>query len=130
MDTEFATYLELGPLYLLPFDPYHILYDKKIAKDPAIDKFNSIMKSAKESNKFIVPTSHYPLACSGTSKNCKSDRNDLKAYWKTMFDTDISLYIGAHYHSYQRTLPYLPTNEFLMQDGSYRDNEGYIISIV
>lgn len=47
-----------------------------------------------------------------------------------MFDADISLYIGAHYHTYQRNFPYLETNEFMLQDGSYRDNEGYIISIV
>jgi hypothetical protein len=74
LDTELATYLEIGPLYLLPFDPYQILYGKKVTKDPCFDKFNSLVASGKKTNKFILPSSHYPLACSGTSKNCKNDR--------------------------------------------------------
>lgn len=130
LDIDLATHLELGSLYLLPFDPFQILLGKKVTKDPCIGKFTSVMAEAKKSNKFILPTSHYPLACSGTSKNCKNDRVDLKAYWEEMFNAGVSLYIGAHYHTYQRAYPYLKDNTFKPQAGDYRSNEEYIISIV
>jgi hypothetical protein len=130
LDTELATHIELGPLYILPFDPFQILLGKKVTKDPCIDKFLSVMGEAKKSNKFILPTSHYPLACSGTSKNCKNDRKDMSTYWNAMFDAGVSLYIGAHYHTYQRAYPYLKDNTFSLQAANYRSNEDYIISIV
>lgn len=130
LDTELATHIELGSLYILPFDPFQILLGKKVTKDPCIDKFVSVIGEAKKSNKFIVPTSHYPLACSGTSKNCKNDRKDLQTYWNAMFDAGVSLYIGAHYHTYQRAYPYLKDNTFSIQTGNYRSNEDYIISVV
>jgi hypothetical protein len=130
LDTNLASHLELGPLYLLPFDPFQILLGKKVTKDPCIEKFTSAMAAAKKAKKFIVPTSHYPLACSGTSKNCKNDRADLKLYWDAMFDAGVSLYIGAHYHTYQRAYPYLKDNTFVPQTGNYRSNENYLISIV
>lgn len=47
-----------------------------------------------------------------------------------MFDAGVSLYIGAHYHTYQRAYPYQRDNTFLIQDGNYRTNEQYIVSIV
>lgn len=130
LDTDLATHIELGPLYLLPFDPFQILLGKKVTKDPCIDKFLSVMGEAKKAKKFILPTSHYPLACSGTSKNCKNDRVDLKAYWEAMFNAGVSFYIGAHYHTYQRAYPYLRDNTFRIEGDNYRANEDYIISIV
>lgn len=70
------------------------------------------MSNAKKSNKFILPISHYPLACSGTSKNCKNDRTLMKNYWNAMFDAKITFYLGAHYHTYQRIYPYHADNTF------------------
>lgn len=43
LDTELATHIELGPLSLLPFDPFQILLGKKVTKDPCIDKFLSVL---------------------------------------------------------------------------------------
>jgi hypothetical protein len=47
LDTKLATSIELGPLYLLPFDPYVKLFGKKGTKDPAFDQFNALIKTAK-----------------------------------------------------------------------------------
>lgn len=88
------------------------------------------MTEAKKSNKFIIPTSHYPLACSGTSKNCKNDRTKMKSYWDAMFAAKVSLYLGAHYHTYQRIYPYLANDTFTQQSKDYKAGEPYIISIV
>lgn len=89
-----------------------------------------MLDSAKASDKFIVPSSHYPLACSGTSKNCKNDQKDLQTYWQAMHDSKVSLYLGAHYHTYQRIFPYLRDGTFSTQSKNYRSDDEYIISIV
>jgi hypothetical protein len=47
-----------------------------------------------------------------------------------MHDSKVSLYLGAHYHSYQRTFPYLKDGTFSNQKDNYRADDGYIISIV
>lgn len=108
---------------MVPFDPFQVLFNKKtITNDPTIEKFTQILKEAKDNGKFIVPTSHYPLACSGTSKNCKNDRKDMKAYWSAMFDSKVSLYLGAHYHTYQRNSPYLQDNTFSTQKDNFRSD--------
>ncbi len=47
-----------------------------------------------------------------------------------MFDQRISLYIGAHYHSYQRLYPYQRDGSFTTQRDGYRSDGGYLVSIV
>lgn len=130
LDTTLATGLQLGSIYLLAFDPYQVLFNKKITTDPAFQPFMNQLESAKKQGRFVLPTSHYPLACSGTSKNCKNDRKEMKAYWDAMLHNKVSLYLGAHYHTYQRIFPYLPDGTFSTQADSYRAEEGYLISIV
>ncbi len=78
----------------------------------------------------MVPASHYPLACSGTSKNCNNDRTLMKSYWDSMLENSVSLYLGAHYHSYQRLYPYTKGDKFTTQAEDYNSNDGYLISIV
>lgn len=77
-----------------------------------------------------MTTSHYPLACSGNSKFCTKDRQVLKAYWQAMLDQGVSLYLGAHWHVYQRLYPYIKGDQFLIQEGSYKSDQGYLISII
>lgn len=43
LDTNLATTIELGPLSLLPFDPFQILLGKKVTKDPCIANFLSVL---------------------------------------------------------------------------------------
>jgi hypothetical protein len=57
-------------------------------------------------NKTIIPMSHYPLICSGGATDCVSDIKTLKSYFDLMFKANIGLYLGAHYHTYERIYPY------------------------
>ena len=129
LDTELAAHLQLGALSLLTFDPYELVLGSS-KKDISIGKFKAVLAEAKSANRFIVPTSHYPLVCSGTSKNCKNDRTVMKDYWHEMLAAKISLYLGAHYHTYQRIYPYLANDTFTNQRDGYTADSNYLISIV
>jgi len=39
----------------------------------------------------------------------------MASFWNTMIDNDICLYIGAHYHTYQRLYPYYKNGNFSTQ---------------
>lgn len=54
----------------------------------------------------------------------------MKSYWNSMLDNNVSLYIGAHYHTYQRAFPYKKGDTFTTQKNGFRANDGYLISIV
>jgi hypothetical protein len=99
------------------------------AKDPTFDNFFGALKTATNSGRYVVPFSHYPLVCSG-AKFCLKDRAIMNKYWKAMFDSKVTLYIGAHYHTYQRIFPYLPDGSFSQQTDDFRSNQNQIISIV
>lgn len=47
-----------------------------------------------------------------------------------MYDAKVSLYFGAHDHSYQRSLPIYSDGSFSKKTNNYNSNDGYIISIV
>lgn len=74
--------------------------------------------------------SHYPLACSGTSKNCADDETAMSNYWTSMLNHGVSLYLGSHYHTYQRLYPYLQDGSFSNQAENYSSDGKYLISIV
>lgn len=111
------------------FDPYDYLYITP-EKDEVYSKFNQLLDDAKDKGQFIIATSHYPLACSGGSKFCTKDRQVMKAYWQAMLDHNVSFYIGAHWHVYQRLYPYAKKDKFIIQEGNYRSDQGYLISII
>lgn len=54
----------------------------------------------------------------------------MSAYWNAMLNNDISLYLGAHYHSYQRIYPYTKGDKFINQSQNYTSDGGYLITIV
>ena len=54
----------------------------------------------------------------------------MKSYWDTMLNNNVSLYIGAHYHTYQRIFPYKKGDIFTTQKTGFKANDGYLISIV
>ena len=74
--------------------------------------------------------SHYPLACSGSSKNCADDETAMSNYWTSMLNHGVSLYLGSHYHTYQRLDPYLQDGSFSNQAENYSSDGKYLISIV
>lgn len=54
----------------------------------------------------------------------------MKSYWDTMLNNNVSLYIGAHYHTYQRIFPYKKGDIFTTQKTGFKANDRYLISIV
>lgn len=54
----------------------------------------------------------------------------MKNYWQSMIDADVSFYLGAHYHTYQRIHPYQKDNTFIKIEGDYKTNQKYLVSIV
>jgi len=46
----------------------------------------------------------------------------MSKYWNAMFDAKITLYFGAHFHSYQRIYPYLKDGTFSHQSDGYRSD--------
>lgn len=47
-----------------------------------------------------------------------------------MYKSEVSLYFGAHDHSYQRSLPLYSNGSFSKKTNNYNSKDGYIISIV
>jgi hypothetical protein len=54
----------------------------------------------------------------------------MKAYWDSMFDNEVSLYFGAHFHTYQRLYPYLKNDTFTSQKEGYSSDQGYFLCIL
>jgi hypothetical protein len=46
------------------------------------------------------------LICSGGAADCTNDTKILKDYFDAMFEKNVALYLGAHYHTYERIYPY------------------------
>lgn len=130
IDEKFASGVEIGPVFLAPFDPFNKVYNDDLDVDPCLYNFQNVLKRAVKTGKFIVSSSHYPMACSGSDENCVDIPIKLKRYWDAMFQAKVRLYFGAHDHSYQRTLPYYQNGTFSSQKGEYNTGEDYIISIV
>lgn len=94
-----VTGFPFGDLYFLPFDPYRFLYSKNSSID-SLEALKNQLSIAKKTGLFIVPSSHYPLICSGESSNCQSILANMQKYFEAMIDADVSLYLGAHSHEY------------------------------
>ena len=117
LDKDKVTGLTLGSFYLAPFDPYDVLYGLITPEEDKVPaKFAKVLAEAKKSERYVIPISHYPLACSGSANFCKNDRKTLKAYWDLILENDLSLYLGAHYHTYQRLYPYQRGDVFTTQE--------------
>ena len=85
---------------------------------------------AEESGLFIIAMSHYPVACNGEHERCVQQNGQLAQYFEAMFNAGVSLYVGAHAHEYNRVYPYYKNNTFSREESPYRDDQGYMISIV
>ena len=46
----------------------------------------------------------------------------MKSYWDSMLENSVSLYLGAHYHTYQRIYPYTIGDKFTNQAENYNSN--------
>jgi hypothetical protein len=54
----------------------------------------------------------------------------MKNYWHSMVNHGVSLYIGAHTHTYQRLLPYHLNDTFSGERDNYKTDGGYLMSVV
>jgi hypothetical protein len=78
----------------------------------ALENFREILRLSAISNRFVVSSSHYPMACSGSALNCVSIPIKLKQYWDNMFEHKVRLYFGDHNHSYQSIYPIYKNGSF------------------
>ena len=120
----------MGSTYFINFDPFNLLYAQESNTDDIFNGVNNLLKKTKNNGQFVIPISHYPLVCSGSSSFCTKCRTTLKDYWMAMLDNGVSLYIGAHWHTYQRIYPYYPNDTFSTEKGDYYSNGGYLVTIV
>ena len=124
-DKKLANSLNLGPLFLIGFDPYEVLYKTESTinlrkSDPiSLGSLAEAIQNGTKTGKIIIPSSHYPLKCSAETKNCQNDTKYLKSYWDLMFKNDIKFYIGAHYHTYERIYPYCQNDTFSKTESPY-----------
>lgn len=65
IDLKMAAGLEIGSVFLAPFDPFAKVYGQHV--DPALTNLKNILSRAERTGKFIVSSSHYPMACSGSA---------------------------------------------------------------
>ena len=134
LDTKLLVGLSLGSIYLVAFDPYFLLYNttKGITNqnDHLAEQFELMLKDKQGKGQFITPISHYPLVCSGSSSFCRKCRTILKDFWASMLNHGVSLYLGAHWHTYQRIYPYLKNDTFSTQKGDYQSDGGYLVTVV
>lgn len=91
-DKKLANSLNLGPLFLIGFDPYETVYKTNSGNfnlrktDPvSLSGLAEAIANGTKTGKFITSSSHYPLKCSADNKNCQNDTNILKDYWNLMF---------------------------------------------
>ena len=54
----------------------------------------------------------------------------LHDFFDAMLDSGVSLYVGAHTHSYERNYPYFKDHSFMTLEGPYTEDSGYILSVV
>jgi len=121
--------LYIGNLFLAPFDPTNLLYIDITNKNSSYDALKTQLKIGKNTSRFVVPYSHYPLICNGAPP-CPKNFKILQKHFDLMLHEGCSLYIGAHSHSYERIYPYQSDQTFAKLDGPYKSNGGYLLSIV
>jgi hypothetical protein len=102
---RYVTSINFHQFSLLIFDPYDILYRHKHHKS-ILQNFEEEIKGLKKRGKPIITASHYPLLCSGKS-SCWETEGTLRSFYEMMVDEGVALYIGAHWHSYERVYPYV-----------------------
>ena len=100
-----AVGIYFGNLFLVPYDPYREVYDyeiKKSAYDATVDK----VKQGQASGRYVVPHSHYCMTCSSEYAQCQDIFTRLQPFYDMMVEEEVSLYLGAHTHVYERLYPY------------------------
>jgi hypothetical protein len=64
LDKKLATGLSFGSLFLVPFDPFNIIYGYTEPLS-SLEALRTELERGARTDRFIIPFSHYPLICSG-----------------------------------------------------------------
>lgn len=101
-------------------DPYRIVYK---GDDPSelVQKLENKLRevNTQEPNKPVIACSHYAYRCNGNTKDCYDNRQKLNPLFLKMMEYNVALYIGAHYHTYERDYPFFKNDTFLAQESPY-----------
>lgn len=111
LDTTLASGLSIGSLFLLPYDPYFLLYGKP-QPTSVLNALKLQLQKGAESKRYIIPFAHFPVICSAEYPRCESNRVIMQDLFDAMIDSGVSLQVGAHTHSYERSYPYYKTHTF------------------
>lgn len=106
-------------------DPYRI-FAKLQTPDQLVQKFDAKLQELKQSSpeKPVIACSHYPYRCNGNIPDCTDVRAKLLPLFNKMIEYNVALYMGAHYHTYERVYPYFSNNTFKKVESPYVWNQG------
>ena len=93
--------LHLPHFNLLIYDPYEIIFLNKTG-DQLFETFKNQLDSQEG---LTLVASHYPFRCSGPASDCVEKPQKQKRFFDYMVSKNVPLYMGAHYHSYERNYP-------------------------
>ena len=97
-------------------DPYLIVF-KQENPTTLLNQFENKLKvlNSEQPSKPIIACSHYPYRCNGNTPDCYDVRQKLNPFFLKMMQYNVPLYIGAHYHTYERVYPYYKNDSFVKQ---------------
>lgn len=128
-----VTYLDLGLFTFVLYDPYSILYEDAPV-EPILNSLKDVISTSKKNfpTKPVIAASHYPIACSGKSKDCVDIEVTLRDLYESFVDLKMLLYLGAHLHVYERIYPYIGNGKTTKIDPPYNMNSqtNYLPSLV
>lgn len=85
LDITNVTGITMGVMYLVLFDPYDLLYSAALrGTDPVFEGVDRLLRQTRGKGQFVVPISHYPLICSGSSSFCTKCKAEMRDYWQSM----------------------------------------------
>lgn len=126
------TTIDLGTHNLLVFDPFEIVLNKS-KTNYLFPRFEEEIVRLEAEGKPIIVSSHYPLACSGSSVHCKNERYLLHEFFQSMIDHHSVFYLGSHYHTYERLYPFVGDGNFdISNKGPYylSKTTKYLLSVL
>ena len=98
MDKDMACGLYIGNSYLVIFDPYDVVYGFP-ERVKTLKTLKHQLEKSKNTKRFLLTASHYPLTCSGTPP-CPKNYKLLAKHFDLLLEYGASFYIGAHAHSF------------------------------
>ena len=127
------TYLDLGLFTFVLFNPHNILYEDAPV-EPILSSLKDVISTSKKNfpTKPVIAASHYPIICSGKAKDCAGIEVTMREIYESFIDLKVLLYLGAHFHAYERLYPYIGNGKTTKIDPPYNmtSKTNYLPSLV